>query len=71
MVGCDVNLCFSFTPLFVFRRPERLAMTTGMQEIAILEDKPLLTGQADGVKVTHMNTHTHTHAQPLNLHKDA
>lgn len=44
-------------------------MTTEMQEIAILEDKPLLTGQADSVKVTHVNTHIH--AQPLNLHKDA
>lgn len=32
-------------------------MTAEMQEIAITEDKPLLTGQADAVKVRHTHTH--------------
>lgn len=32
-------------------------MTTELQEIAILEDKPLLTGQLDSVKVTQTNKH--------------
>lgn len=33
-------------------------MTTEMQEIAITEDKPLLTGQADAkVRVPHTHTH--------------
>lgn len=31
-------------------------MTTELQDIAIMEDKPLLTGQADGAKVTHLTT---------------
>lgn len=33
-------------------------MTTELQEIAIMEDKPLLTSQTDSVKVTPVNTHT-------------
>lgn len=45
-------------------------MTTEMQEIAITEEKPLLTGQADAAKVRdaaahtrimHVNVHTHAH----------
>lgn len=36
-------------------------MTTEMQEIAITEDKPLLTGQADSTKVRDDDTHTHTY----------
>lgn len=37
-------------------------MTTEMQEIAITEDKPLLTGQADTVKVRHdTNRSMYTH----------
>lgn len=40
-------------------------MTTEMQEIAITEDKPLLTGQADTVKVrddvTQTEACTHTY----------
>ena len=37
-------------------------MTTEMQEIAITEEKPLLTGQADTkVRPPHTHTHTHTH----------
>jgi len=35
-------------------------MTTEMQEIAITEEKPLLPGQSDAVKVTH--THAHSSA---------
>lgn len=34
-------------------------MTTEMQEIAITEEKPLLTGQADSTKVRHSHIHKH------------
>ncbi len=44
-------------------------MTTEMQEIAITEDKPLLTGQADA-KVRDDATHTKicTHLHMLHAH---
>lgn len=45
--------------LLFFNRTEKgLIMTTEMQEIAIMEDKPLLTGQTDSVKVIDIKTHT-------------
>lgn len=39
--------CYSFPP------SGGATMTSEMQEIAITEDKPLLTGQADAAKVRH------------------
>ena len=42
-------------------------MTTEMQEIAITEDKPLLTGQPDAVKVSY--THTHTHSMSYSVRR--
>ncbi len=53
----DFNVLVSF-----FSHTGRDIMTTEMQEIAITEDKPLLTGQADTkVSAPRVHTHTHTH----------
>lgn len=58
----DPDVCVLFINAFLFfffyRPQEGLRMTTELQEIAIMEDKPLLTSQTDSVKVTLINTGT-------------